>query len=653
MRLIWVELQGYRRFEARSRMNVDSKLVAIVGPNEAGKSSFLKALQRLDDTEPFVGVGGEQELTRGAQIPVEQNIVNAGFLLEDEDREAVADVPGGMDIRWLIVSKKPAGSPLYVRMVPSPVKSLALREEVLESLRNVIDGGLLASREEAEEAEGAEEVDEKEGGELLLAVRSLAESLDEADVMPTKEILAQITAVGKSLEDDLYDEDPDSLKTLPRKLFELAEEEGKPHPEAVARRILFQRRPHFLYFSEEARTLEDQYNLEEMDQEVPLAIENLTRLANLDLKEVLNLIKTGDHGALDTLQEQANSRLRQVFSESWSQSKVVVRIRIDGMQLRVLVGGEGAPYVSIAERSDGLRQFVALLSFIALEEESDAPILLIDELETHLHYDAQADLVQMLARQEIARKVIYTTHSLGCLPEDLGTGVRLINPNGPSTSIVNDWFWEGGGSGFSPLLFGMGARTLSFVPIRYSLLTEGITDLLLFPSLLREATGLDALGFQVVPGLASASVDEVALLEHGAPRTAYLVDSDSAGKEILKKLKRAGINESRIFQLPQRGEDSLVVEDLLEPKIYFDAVSEELRRSFGPQPLPDLPNIGRPRAVEAWCKDQNISPPSKRAIAYRVLEMRAERSILGEEYVESLKSLYACIKRALTHDDRT
>jgi predicted ATP-dependent endonuclease of OLD family len=54
------------------------------------------------------------------------------------------------------------------------------------------------------------------------------------------------------------------------------------------------------------------------------------------------------------------------------------------------------------------------------------PILLLDEIETHLHYDAQADLAQMLAKQEIVAKVIYTTHSMGCLPEDLGTGVRFI-----------------------------------------------------------------------------------------------------------------------------------------------------------------------------------------------------------------------------------
>lgn len=160
--------------------------------------------------------------------------------------------------------------------------------------------------------------------------------------------------------------------------------------------------------------------------------------------------------------------------------------------------------VAIAERSDGLRQYVSLLAFATLEKTEQPPILLIDEAEAHLHYDAQADLVQMFARQELATKVIYTTHSVGCLPEDLGTGVRLVEMNSPTTSIIRNWFWETDEPGFSPLLFGIGAKALAFMPVRFALITEGATDIILLPTLFREATGKSSLGFQVVPGLSVA-----------------------------------------------------------------------------------------------------------------------------------------------------
>jgi predicted ATP-dependent endonuclease of OLD family len=646
MRLIWVELQGFRRFEAKSRMNVDSKLVAIVGPNESGKSSFLKALLRFDELEPFVSTGAGQELTRGANIPSEQTVISAGFLLEDGDRAAVAHVPGCLDLRWFIMSKKATAPTHYIRLVPSISRPVELRNEVLADLRKILNDEVYGRVSEQED-----EIDEELTNQANItdSFEELADDLEEATETISKELLAKIKSVAESLEHEMV-QGPHYIKGVQKKLLKLATEESQPHPESTARSILYRRRPPFLFFSDEARALKSEYDLQEIADEAPPALQNLAKLANLDLAIARDLIESGDHGALETLQERANYHLKQVMAESWTQSKIVVRIRIDGQQLRVLVGGEGAPYVSIAERSDGLRQFVALLSFVASERGSEDSILLIDELETHLHYDAQADLVQMLSRQRLTRKVIYSTHSLGCLPEDLGTGVRLLEPIAPATSSIRDWFWEGEGKGFSPLLFGMGARTLAFVPVRYSLLTEGITDLLLLPSLLREATTLESLGFQVVPGLATASADEVALLEHGAPRTAYLVDSDPGGDEISRKLKRAGINGERIFRLPKRNGSALVIEDLLAPKVYVAAIQEELRRSLGTQflfPEPELPITGRPQAIEAWCHAREISPPKKRAVAYRVLEARSDGPILAEEYREPLRELFASIRDAL------
>ena len=110
----------------------------------------------------------------------------------------------------------------------------------------------------------------------------------------------------------------------------------------------------------------------------------------------------------------------------WSQPEVTIYLRLSNYQLHILIG-EDSQFENIERRSDGLRQFVALLMFLTHKPSySIKPILLIDEVEIHLHYDAQADLVQTLAEQEIAEKVIYTTHSIGCLPEDLGMGVRVV-----------------------------------------------------------------------------------------------------------------------------------------------------------------------------------------------------------------------------------
>lgn len=63
----------------------------------------------------------------------------------------------------------------------------------------------------------------------------------------------------------------------------------------------------------------------------------------------------------------------------------------------------------------------------------------IDELERHLHYEAQADIVSMFDARTDVTHVIYSTHSIGSLPHDLGRGVRVIVPDTQAgTSAINN-----------------------------------------------------------------------------------------------------------------------------------------------------------------------------------------------------------------------
>ena len=95
----------------------------------------------------------------------------------------------------------------------------------------------------------------------------------------------------------------------------------------------------------------------------------------------------------------ANERLEEFFSQAWNQSNISVRFKSVGNRLEVWLKELGArrAWVPIEERSDGLRTFVALSAFLASQRLQIPPVLLIDEAENHLHYDAQADLVGDLA----------------------------------------------------------------------------------------------------------------------------------------------------------------------------------------------------------------------------------------------------------------
>jgi energy-coupling factor transporter ATP-binding protein EcfA2 len=619
-------------------MNVDGKLVAVVGPNEAGKTSFLQALTHLNHSDTFNLSGASRETTRSVTIPADQPVVSARFLLGDDDWEALSEVQGGQDIRWCTVSKRAEYGTHYYRLSPGPQRSLQPRQRVVRLLSEV------SSRQGFQKI--AEEYEESD---LAAEVESLAATLNTEVQTMQAEALEEIRSVAVTLKDAMSDGGYRYIRDLAQDLHDLVEHEtGDPVQQTI--NVLSERKPKFLLFSDDKRHLRSEYDLDEVWQDPPAALGNLAQLADLDLQALHTATAANDSPEVESILVQANRQLKRTFYEVWSQSDVTVRFRTDEQVLRVLVQEETSEdstvrFTSIDERSDGLRQFVALVAFADANPLEQVPILLIDEIETHLHYDAQADLVQMLSKQEIVEKVIYTTHSIGCLPEDLGTGVRLIESLEPKsyTSLIKNAFWTSNSSGFSPLLFGMGASTLAFVPLRNAVIAEGPSDMILWPTLLREATGRTHLDFQVAPGLSKADRREIIVLDREAPRTAYLLDSDEGGNEQRGKLRGAGISEDKILAVPDNQGQGLVIEDLIDEEVYVRAVNEELHRSHGSDysfPAERLPVAGRPAEVETWCSEKGISAPKKTAVAYRVLEEGIDRSVLAERYCGPLEQLF-------------
>jgi predicted ATP-dependent endonuclease of OLD family len=96
--LIKVTVNGFKRFKESSHMYVGGKLIAIVGANEAGKSSFLDALVHWSHGTEFVKSGASQELSRDLydspnEVSEEKEIVVCDFVLNTEDKEALKNIP--------------------------------------------------------------------------------------------------------------------------------------------------------------------------------------------------------------------------------------------------------------------------------------------------------------------------------------------------------------------------------------------------------------------------------------------------------------------------------------------------------------------------------------------------------------------------------
>jgi energy-coupling factor transporter ATP-binding protein EcfA2 len=639
MRLVWVSVHGYRRFAEDSRVNVDLPVVAVVGPNEAGKSSLLQAIARLSDEEPFEAGGEGREFTRSVAVRPDQRVVGAEFLLEAHELEAIRHIPEATQARWLQAWKRGDGR-VDGQLVPTPRRDRGPRRRAAAALRRALESRHLDG--------SAYEVD-GEARDLLDDVEDVLGTLDSDAGTLERASLDQIEIFAQRLKVAVEERHPKYFRDLPEQLASVIDHERAEHPHTTAFQTVFSMRPEFLLFSEDDRTLNSTYELDEVAHDPPAALGNLAGLAQLDLVAVRDAARASEWGRVESLVRGGNEELERVFHESWRQAAMTLRLRVDGTVLRLLVETVPGRYDFIADRSDGLRWFIALLAYTETQGGEVPPVLLVDEAESHLHYDAQADLVRVFARQRAAAKVIYTTHSAGCLPEDLGAAIRVVAPVPDSErSEVRNWFWEES-PGFSPLFLGMGASALAFTAVRRAVIAEGAADLILLPSVLREATGRSELGFQVAPGLAEVSPDAIDELGLVASRVAYIVDGDAGGRAVRRKLIRQGVPEDLIVAI-RDGDRGLALEDLLDHDTYLAGVNEELRRSRGDAHQMsgrDIPNSERPAAIDRWCRDRGIDAPSKRAIANRLLERDAAGPLVARRRVAAARALFTALTTAL------
>lgn len=620
MHCVGVRFDGYKRLSL-TKCNTDTRLLAFVGPNEAGKSSLLNALLWLTDSRDTPLLPRDQ--TRGRELAEEHVAVSATYELDDDDKEAVAHLAVAVPFTGYLVVRRVNGQrgsdaqPVPQRD-PAPFNDLRTR---LERTQKRLAGQIST----ASDARANELLDEGETSHLPDPVtwfNDVLKSIADTDV---DEWTTEQDRAAEALAEWLDDVAPTSRSGSPRDaplaaaIRSVETIANSEHPASTARNLLAKRVPRFIKFRDDDRTLERIHVIDDHDARARLApaLKNLLQIAGLDVDKLWSHIERGVPSAVESDVATANVKLREFFEQAWNQSRVAARFKLDSNQLELWLEeiDNAGKVTDIEERSDGLLMFVALAAFVAAQRLNVPPILLIDEAETHLHFDAQADLIGVLLKQVDATQVFYTTHSPGCLPADLGTGVRLVrrDEKDPSVSIVDSNFWTNQAPGFAPLLYAMGASAAAFSRCRLAVLAEGAADMVLLPTLLRRANGLDDLEYQVAPGLANAHAFGMDV-EDVAAKVVYLSDGDGEGAKYRKQLKEAKVPNDRVFSLPPK----MASEDLVS-RTYFIKVANTLLSDGVSLTDKDL-RRGKPiaKAFDDWAK-QNKQSVGHVAVAYGLI----------------------------------
>ncbi len=117
MRILTAYVTGYGRL-VDAKINLDTKVIAVVGPNEAGKTTLLKALAFLDVDEELPAAARSRAMT----VDDDTVIVSVKYVLDDLDRAQVADFDLAESPTSLMVSRTASGQ-LRHEVLPTPRKN--------------------------------------------------------------------------------------------------------------------------------------------------------------------------------------------------------------------------------------------------------------------------------------------------------------------------------------------------------------------------------------------------------------------------------------------------------------------------------------------------------------------------------------------------
>ncbi len=594
------------------------QVTCLVGKNEAGKTSVLQALYRLNpvvDTDSEFDVTDDyprsevEDYTQDVENKKRDHaiVVTATFALDPAELAAVEKEvgPAALKLPEVELSKgyAKAANGKCTRFVSVPVEEAAVVKNLIgsyaipEEVRGSVASATTLTQLASLLAKSATQQDQ-----AAASARADAEKLE--DDAESAAALERAKILGES----------EQAKALRERITVLQKHNGLGL--YLWHEVLSPSFPKFLYFDEYYQMLghdnvealkarKKEGRLEKSDY--PLL--GLIDLARLDLDQLLNPTRTQE--LKNKLQGASNYLTKQIL-KYWSQNrhlhmKFDVRPALpgdpDGMRQGTNIWGEVEDKKHLAStglgtRSAGFVWFFSFLAWYSSVKKNDQPlVLLLDEPGLSLHGRAQADLLRFFEHEIVSNpkhQLIYTTHSPFMVDAEHFDRVRIVQDKGidtdeqlprkeDGTKVFTDVL-EAGEDSLFPLQGALGYdihQTLFVGP--NNLVVEGVSDLLYIQTVsavlgAAGRTGLDP-RWTITPVGGSEKVSTfVALLgAQNGLKIATLIDFQKSDQQTIENLyKRKLLTKNHVHTFADfTGTTEADIEDMFDVDFYLRLVSDE------------------------------------------------------------------------------
>ena len=568
MRLKKARVRNYRSIRDSGWFDVESDKTILVGPNEAGKTVLLRALQQINRPDGVPGFDPLRDYPRsqltdlkidetsmGNHTPSEVPVVEAHFGLGEIDRQAVMEIDENFaDCTYVFGRLLDDGYWHQIRGGPVVPKYGDIRSDLLR-LASHVDGQASAAAEDGSETPQRQDLNAVTSGwhESTMISGEVASALTEwlDDILP-------LVDEGNSTEEVRLDTLKNAAKVSENKDQVLA--------------LLYSRLPIFVYFSNYFRVrprlhlghLADRLEQNILDDDqYDRGNACLLRLLGFHARELSDLGMAaepgdGDLSGLKTYQDQldtrryrlngASIRLTESINNVWHPDPKRaeadrLRVEADQQYLKVVVEDELGVEVELDQRSDGYQWLVSffVVFFAEAADRHQNAILLLDEPGLSLHGLKQREFRATVSNLAESNQLLYTTHSPFMVGSDELDLVRVVEMKNRTTgTLVHTTVTASDSAALLPLQEALGYDLAqSLFTQQRNLVLEGLTDYWYVEAtaaLLKAGSG-EILNDKIslIPANTAGKVVYFATILHAnSLKVAALLDSDSAGDSAAK-----------------------------------------------------------------------------------------------------------------------
>lgn len=558
MRLSEARVQKYRSIRDTGWFDVEDAKTILVGPNEAGKTAILQALQQIN---PPDGIRKLEELrdyprseyndiSTDKVAPADVTVTSARFELDENDKAVVPEEFWGCKY---VFHRRLDNSAQHALEGGPPIPKYS---DVKKDLQRLV--AHIGARVPALTDGAAPGTSPSEKLDAIIETWSDSTSIKDANAQ----------ALGSWLKDiyPLVEEDNEQEERRYDRLMAAAKMEGR---RSGVLDTLSKRLPLFVLFSNYYR-VKPRLHLEHLAQRVEQNVLDddaydygnicLLKLLGFTPRELADLGKVSepprnDHVALKKYHDQLDRRSYQLNAASVRLTNEIrsvwvpdskraeadqLRVTADSQYLKVVVVDDLGVEIELDQRSEGFQWLVSffVVFFAEAKGKHANAVLLLDEPGLNLHGLKQREFRNTLSRLSEHNQTLYTTHSpflVGPDELDLVRVVEMVNRQA-GTKVHTKVIADDPGA-LLPLQEALGydlAQSL-FSQSR-NLVLEGLTDLWYIDSvaqLLRDAKIVDlSEKVSLVPASTSGKVVYYATILHSQKlKVAALLDSDAAGDQ--------------------------------------------------------------------------------------------------------------------------